>query len=92
MSAAPMHMLLRTSQEAPCFCGAAINLSHYIAEVESLCQTCQWASDTELVKLARYYTDEASWDTWTAVRDTLADPASWHDLFQGRNTQYVPDT
>ena len=77
MSAAPMRMPLRTSQDAPRFCGDANDLSRYIAEVESLCQTRRHAADAELVKWAVYYTDEASWSTFAAVRDTLDGPASW---------------
>ena len=96
MSAA-LCMPLHTSQDALQFCGDANNLSHYIAEVESLCQTCQHATNAELIKWACYYTDEESWDTWTAVRDTLANPASWldfkaaiHDMYPVREAARAP--
>ena len=48
--------------------------------IETLCQDCQQSSNMELIKWACYYTDEASWDTWTAVRDALASPACWDDF------------
>ena len=73
-------MPLRTSPDAPCFCGNANGLSHYLTEVEDLCQSHQRSTDTELIKYAVYYMDEASWDTFAAVRDTLDDPATWLDF------------
>ena len=67
MMSTALHMPLCTSQDVPWFCGDANDLSRYIAEVESLCQTRQHTTDAELIKWAHYYTDEESWDTWTAV-------------------------
>ena len=32
-----MHMLLRTSQEAPCFQGAADSLARYVMTIKTLC-------------------------------------------------------
>ena len=97
MSATALRMPLRTSQDAPRFCGDANDLSRYIAEVESLCQTRQHAADAELIKWACYYTDKKSWDTWTAIRDALASPASWldfkaaiHDMYPVHEAAHAP--
>lgn len=75
-----MQTLLCTSQDAPCFCGAADDLSHYITEVEILCKACQCTTDTKLIKWAVCYTDESSWNTWAAICDALADPMSWKEF------------
>ena len=77
---ATLCMPLRTSPDAPRFCGDANDLSRYLEEVQGLCQSCQQAADPDLIKYATYYTDEASWDTFAAVRDTLDDPATWPEL------------
>ena len=94
---AALRMLLRTSQDAPRFCGDANDLSHYIAEVESLCQARQHATDAELVKWVVYYTDEASWSTFATVRDTLDGPTSWldfkatiHDMYPVHEAAHAP--
>ena len=75
-----MRMPLHTSPDAPRFCGDANDLPHYLAEVKDLCQSRQRSTDTELIKYAVYYTDEASWDTFAAVQDTLNDPATWSEF------------
>jgi hypothetical protein len=97
MSAAAMRMPLCTSPAVPHFCGAPNNLPRYLAEVDSLCQNCQWATNVELIKYAIYYTDEMSWDTFAAVRDTLDDPKAWdefkaviHDLYPIRKAAHIP--
>ena len=92
-----LHMPLRTSPDAPHFCGNANSLFHYLAEVEDLCQSRQRSTDTELIKYAVYYTDEASWDTFAAIQDTLNDPATWPefqaaicDLYPIRKDAHAP--
>lgn len=80
MSAATLRMPLHTSQDAPCFCGAANDLCHYITAVEALCQSCHHATDADLIKYAVYYTDEASWSTFATAQDALASPTSWDNF------------
>ena len=77
MSATAMRMPLRTSQDAPRFCGDANDLPRYLAEVEALCHSRGRSAKIELIKWAVYYTDEASWSTFAAAQDALADPACW---------------
>ncbi|KAF8660065.1 hypothetical protein AX14_007492 [Amanita brunnescens Koide BX004] len=52
MPTATLHMPLRTTQNAPCFSGAADDLPRYIAEI---------------IKYMVYYTDDEFWDTWSAT-------------------------
>ena len=80
MSTTPMSMPLRTSPDAPYFCGDANDLPHYLTEVEDLCQSRQWMTGPERIKYAVYYTDESSWNIWDSAREVLADPASWEDF------------
>ena len=66
MSAAALRMPLHTSPDAPRFCGAPVDLSCYLEEVQDLCQSCQRAANADLIKYAVYYTDESSWNTFAA--------------------------
>ena len=88
MSAAALHMPLRTSPDAPHFCGNANSLSHYLAEVEDLCQSRQRTTGPELIKYAVYYTDEKSWNIWDSAREVLTDPASWEDFKNAMHDLY----
>ena len=97
MSAAALRMPLYTSPDAPCFCGDANGLSCYLEEVQGLCQSRQWAADPNLIKYATYYTDEASWSTFAAIRDMLDSPKVWskfkeaiHDLYPIRKAAHTP--
>ena len=77
MSAAPMHMPLRTSQEEPSFRGAAKTLSCYLATIEALCLGCGKSTGPELIKYAVYYANEMSEDSFATAKDALANPTSW---------------
>ena len=81
-------MPLRTSPDAPHFCGNANSLSHYLAEVEDLCQSRQRTTGPELIKYAVYYTDEKSWNIWDSAREVLTDPASWEDFKNAMHDLY----
>ena len=77
---ATTRMPLRTAHDAPCFEGAASDVFRYLAQVEELCHSRQRTTDAEIIRYAVYYTGEGSWDTWSAVRDTLDDPKVWQDF------------
>ena len=94
---ATLRMPLHTSPDAPHFCGDANGLSHYLEEVQGLCQSRQQAANPDLIKYATYYTDEASWNTFSAVRDMLDDPATWldfkatiHNMYPVREAAHAP--
>ena len=94
---ATLRMPLRTSPDAPCFCGDANGLSHYLEEVQGLCQSRQQAADPDLINYVTYYTDEASWSTFAAIRDTLDNPKDWskfkeaiHDLYLIHKVAHTP--
>jgi hypothetical protein len=80
MSATAQPMPLCTSQEAPCFWGAANSLNRYLATMEALCQDCQQNTGPELIKWTVYYADERSEDSFAAARDALTDPANWNEF------------
>ncbi|KAF8690033.1 hypothetical protein AX14_003148 [Amanita brunnescens Koide BX004] len=81
-------MPLRTGQDAPCFCSDTDDLARYIEEVEGLCHSRQRTSGAELIKFTVYYTDELSYDAFSAARDALADPTSWDEFKQAMHEVY----
>ena len=78
--AAILHMPLHSSDDVPSFAGTAVDLCHYLADIEALCQHCQCATDKELIKRAVYYMQGESWDMFSITRDPLAEPRSWSDF------------
>ena len=77
---ATARMPLRTSQDAPCFQGAAGDLSRYIADVEALCRSHQRTTNAEFIKYAVYYTAGPTWDAFALTRDALPEPGTWDDF------------
>ena len=82
-------MLLHTAQDAPCFRGAMDDLFKYVKEVENLCWKCQHVTNADLIKWAVYYTDESSWDTFSATHELLEEPKTWEGFKVAISDMYL---